>query len=98
MPIPLIAAAAKFILPMATKMMGGLMSGGFGGMLSKLFNFGDMLGGLFGKSQSRTQAANEKMDRAQGPAQTAQQQAEAFQARVDRGLVNPLPVPAFNLF
>lgn len=98
MPIPLIAAAAKFILPMATKMLGGLASGGFGGMLSKLFNFGDMLGGLFGKSQERTQEANQRMERAGNQSRTAQQEADAFAARANQGPVIPLPVPAFNLF
>lgn len=93
---PLIAAAAKFLMPMVTKALGSMMSGGLSGILGKLGNFGDLLGGLTEKAQEARQEADGKMKKAQETATAAKQQAENFLENAQNA-VKALPVPAFNL-
>lgn len=95
---PLIAMAAKFLMPMVTQAIGGLASGGLSGILGKLGSFGDMLGGLTGKAREARQEASSKMAKAQETAQAAKQQEENFLEKGIKELTKALPVPAFNLF
>lgn len=95
---PLIAAAAKVLLPMVGNLFGGLMSGGLGGFLSKIMNFGDLLGGAMGKAQERTQDAKAKMAKADEKVQTARMEADAFYSRVSvSAQFQAMPMPATNL-
>lgn len=96
MPFPLIAMAAKFLMPMVTKMVGGMLSGGVGGILGKLGNFGDMLGGILGKGKDRANDAQSKQDNTAAQAKDAGDQAKGFLSSLGQAL--PLPMPSFNLF
>lgn len=94
---PLIAMAAKFLMPMVTKMAGSLMSGGLSGILGKLGNFGDLLGGLFDKAKETRQEANSKMEKAKEANLAAQRQQETFLASVSTNVTQVMPQAAFSV-
>lgn len=94
---PLIAMAAKFLMPMVTKMAGSLMSGGLSGILGKLGNFGDLLGGLFEKNKEARQESNAKMEKAKDANLAAQRQEDSFMSRVTTNVTQVAAQSAFSV-